>query len=167
MTSFMLSQLLAGLAFGLDLAAFQFARRHLSLTMLAASTSLLALHFWLLAEPGAAGMMALAACRYLTAIVTRRRRWMWGFIAMIGLCGGLTWQSLLSGLPLAGSLLMTVAAFQHHASTLRLLTLFGSACWLLNNYLIGSPMAVLMEGAFMLSTFHSWWRLNRQALAAS
>lgn len=167
MTAFALSQLLAGVAFGLDLAAFQFTRRSVSLTVLAASTSLLALHFWLLAEPGAAGLMVLAAGRYLTAIFTTRRRWMWGFIAMTGLCGWLSWQSPLSALPLAGSLLMTFAAFHHRAGALRLITLSGSVCWLANDILVGSPMAALMESAFMLSTLHSWWRLNRQALTAA
>lgn len=160
MTAFIISQGLAGLAFCLDLSAFHFSRRALSLAVLATSTSLLAVHFWLLAQPGSAGLMALAACRYLTAILTTRPGWMWGFLFAAGLCSLLTWHSALSALPLAGSLLMTFAAFRRQAGSLRLITLCGSACWLVNNIVIGSPMAALMESAFMLSTLFSWHRLK-------
>lgn len=164
MTAFIFSQGLAGLAFFLDLAAFHFTRRAVSLAVLALSTSLLAVHFWLLAQTGAAGLMALAACRYLTAILTTRPGWMWGFLIAAGLCSLLTWHSPLSTLPLAGSLLMTFAAFHRQAGSLRLITLCGSVCWLINNIVIGSPMAALMESAFMLSTLWSWRRLKRKPL---
>lgn len=160
MTVFIFSQGLAGLAFFLDLAAFHFTRRAVSLAVLGISTSLLAVHFWLLAQPGSAGLMALAACRYLTAIRTTQPGWMWGFLAAASLCSFLTWNSALSALPLAGSLLMTFAAFHRQAGSLRLITLCGSACWLVNNIVIGSPMAAMMESAFMLSTLFSWQRLK-------
>lgn len=163
MTMFIFSQGLAGLAFFLDLAAFHFTRRAVSLAVLATSTTLLAVHFWLLAQPGAAGLMALAACRYMTAIVTTRPGWLWGFLAAASLCSAVTWDSALSALPLAGSLLMTYAAFHRQADALRLITLCGSTCWLVNNIVMGSPMAAMMESAFMLSTLCSWQRLKRQA----
>lgn len=166
MTAFIFSQGLAGLAFFLDLSAFQFTRRAVSLAVLATSTSLLAVHFWLLSQPGAAGLMALAACRYLTAIVTTRPGGLWGFLGVACLCSALTWDTALSALPLAGSLLMTIAAFHRQADALRLITLCGSVCWLVNNIVMGSPMAALMESAFMLSTLCSWRRLKRKPLPA-
>ncbi len=161
MTPFFLSQILAGLSFGLDLLAFQFIRRQCSLLTLACSTSLMAFHFWLLGENSACGLMALAASRYLLAIVTTSQRVKGGFLCASVLCSGLTWQHPTDIFPLAGSLLMTIAAFQPTAAGLRLITLGGSLCWLINNVLAGSPMAIVMEGTFMLSTLVSYWRLKR------
>ncbi len=166
MTPFFLSQILAGLSFGLDVLAFQFVRRQRSLQTLACSTSLLALHFWLLGEVSACGLMALAACRYLLATVTTSQRVKGGFLCASVLCSVLTWQHATDIFPLAGSLLMTVAAFQSTATGLRLITVSGSLCWLINNILAGSPMAIVMEGTFMLSTLVSYWRLKRGAAVA-
>lgn len=161
MSLFFLSQLLASASFILDLLAFQFSRRACSLLILACSTSLLALHFWLLSENSASGLMALAACRFLVAIFTTRRELKWGFIAASVFCSLLTWQHLADALPLAGSLMMTFAAFQSDAAKLRILTLGGSLFWLCNNILAGSPVAVAMEATFMLSTLMSYRRLKQ------
>jgi hypothetical protein len=160
MNLFFLSQLLACGSFTLDLLAFQFSRRAYSLIVLACSTSLLALHFWLLNENSASGLMALAACRYLVAIVTTRRRLMWIFLGGAVLCSLMTWQHPVDVLPLVGSLTMTLAAFQPDAMRLRIFTLSGSLFWLINNILAGTPVAVAMEATFMLSTLISYWRLK-------
>ena len=121
----------------------------------------LAFHFWLLGESSACGLMALAASRYLLAIVTTSQRGKGGFLCASVLCSGLTWQHTTDIFPLAGSLFMTIAAFQPTAAGLRLITLGGSLCWLINNVLAGSPMAIAMESTFMLSTLVSYWRLKR------
>lgn len=113
MNLFLLSQLLACGAFILDMLAFQFSRRVVSLILLACSTSLLTFHFWLLDETSASGIM-------------------------------------------------TLAAFQPDAGRLRILTLVGSLFWLSSNILAGSPVAVAMEAAFMVSTLISYWRWVRK-----
>ena len=162
MNLFLLSQLLACGAFILDMLAFQFSRRVVSLTLLACSTSLLALHFWLLDETSASGMMILAACRYLVATLTTRRALKWSFLGASVVCSLMTWQHPADVLPLAGSLMMTLAAFQSDAGRLRILTLVGSLFWLSNNILAGSPVAVAMEATFMMSTLISYWRWVRK-----
>ncbi len=161
MNLFFLSQLLACGAFMLDVLAFQFSRRAVSLMLLACSTSLLALHFWLLDANSASGMMALAAVRYLVATLSTRRALKWCFLGTSVLCSLMTWQQPADLLPLAGSLMMTFAAFQPDAGRLRILTLVGSLFWLSNNILAGSPVAVAMEATFMMSTLISYWRLKR------
>ncbi|TDQ18078.1 inner membrane protein [Raoultella sp. BIGb0149] len=158
MNAFIFSQLLAGMSFLLDISAFHFQRRAATLSLLAGSTTLLALHFYLLEQPGAAGLMLIAACRYAVAIVTLSRRAMWGFMLGSLLCSAGLWQSLENILPLAGSLLMTLASFQKQSEKLRGYTLCGSLCWLLNNVVVGSPVAVMMELAFSGSILAAWWR---------
>jgi len=158
MTPFLLSQLLASISFILDLSAFHFARRTTTLKLLALSTLLLAVHFWLLGHASAALLMLLATCRYLLATVSVHPRLCGLFILLALLCSVLTWDGLLSLLPLAGSLLITVAAFQTDGRRLRLFTVSGSLFWLVYNGLIHSPVAVLIEFAFLSSTLISCYR---------
>lgn len=158
MNVFILSQILAGISFLLDISAFHFQRRAMTLSLLTSSTSLLAIHFYLLDQGAAAGLMIIAACRYAIAIVTFRRWVMWGFMLASLLCSVYLWQNLWSLLPLMGSLLMTFASFQKQSGKLRGYTLCGSLCWLLNNVLVGSPVAVMMELAFSGSILAAWWR---------
>jgi len=161
MSPFVLSQCIASLSFALDLTAFHFRQRHTSLRLLALSTGLLALHFLLLQQSGAAGLMLLAAVRFLTATWSTRREWCWLFCTLAVIFSLATWQMSRDVFPLAGSLLLTLAAFQSHPASLRLLTALGSLCWLINNILVGSPVAVLMELAFMVSTLISYLRFNK------
>ncbi|MFZ4832348.1 YgjV family protein [Rouxiella sp. Mn2063] len=161
MSPFVLSQCIASLSFALDLTAFHFRQRNTSLRLLALSTGLLALHFLLLEQSTAAGLMLLAAVRFLTATWSTRREWCGLFCALAVIFSLVTWQMPRDVFPLAGSLLLTLAAFQPHQTTLRLFTALGSLCWLINNILAGSPVAVLMELAFMASTLISYFRLYK------
>lgn len=158
MTAFLISQVLAGISFMLDISAFHFRRRAITLSVLACSTSLLALHFYLLQQPVAAGLMAIAACRFAVAILTRHRWVMWLFMAVSVICSAYYWQGLSNLLPLAGSLLMTFASFQGKTGKLRVYTLCGGLCWVLNNMIVGSPVAIVMEIAFSGSIALAAWR---------
>ena len=158
MTAFLLSQILASVSFALDITAFHFHRRTQTLTVLACSTGLLAWHFYLLQQPVAAVLMAIAACRFAIAVVTLRLWVMWGFMVVSIACSAYFWQGIASLLPLMGSLLMTFAAFQGQSTRLRGYTLCGSVCWLLNNIMAGSPVAAVMELAFSGSILLAAWR---------
>lgn len=158
MTAFLVSQILASISFILDISAFHFRRRATTLSVLACSTSLLALHFYLLEQTVACGLMAIAACRFAIAIVTLRLWVMWLFMAVAILCSAYFWQGPTNLLPLAGSLLMTFASFQGKSHKLRGYTLCGSLCWVLNNVMAGSPVAIIMEMAFSASILLAAWR---------
>ncbi len=71
---------------------------------------------------------------------------------------GLSFNQWLDLLSLAGSLLQTRAAFCRNDKRLRELMFVGSGCWLLNNILLGSPMAVLMESVFIGSNLLGYYR---------
>jgi hypothetical protein len=51
-----------------------------------------------------------------------------------------------------------VAAFQEDDRRLRQLMIVGTSFWLLHNYLIGSPTAVLMEVLFISSNLAGYYR---------
>lgn len=161
MTPFLLSQLIAGGSFVCDLIAFFLPRRVATLRLLALSTCLLAVHFALLDQKSASVMMLLASLRYLIATWSTNRKIV-GFFCLTALfCSVLTWRNVIDLLPLAGSLLMTLAAFKQDEVKLRLYTLAGSLFWLTNNLLCHSPVAAMMEFAFISSTLVSLYRLYR------
>lgn len=166
MTLFAVSQLIATGAFILDITAFFFTARTNTLRWLACSTLLLSAHFILLMQWSSAILMFIAACRYLTATQTRHGSAMWFFMALSVVCSIFTWQRLMDLLPLAGSLLHTFAAFRQHFLALRLFTVAGSICWLINNLLCHSPVAVAMEASFLLSTLISCFRVQKRAQGA-
>ena len=69
-----------------------------------------------------------------------------------------TYAGLISILSCTGSVFQTVAAFQKDDKHLRLLMLVGTSFWLMHNYLVGSPTAVLMEVLFISSNLIGYYR---------
>lgn len=162
MTAFMLSQIIASISFCSDLVAFYLPKRVYVLRTLAFSTFLLSLHFLLLDKYSAAAMMLLACIRFLVATRSTDRRLVYFFLIAALVSCALTWQGIADLLPLGGSLMLTFAAFQINDSRLRLFTLMGSLFWIANNIVAHSPVAILMETTFFLSTLVSLLRLRWQ-----
>ncbi|ARJ41906.1 hypothetical protein B1H58_07620 [Pantoea alhagi] len=165
MSVFMLSQLIAGGSFVCDLVAFFLPGRVAVLRLLALSTALLAAHFALLEQKSAAAMMLLASVRYVIASRTTNPAIAGSFCLIAIICTILTWRNAIDLLPLAGSLLMTLAAFKQDRVKLRLYTLAGSLFWLTNNLLCHSPVAAMMELTFISSTLVSLYRIYRTRLS--
>lgn len=158
MNPFMLSQCLVALALLCDLAAFQCRVRHRVLGLLALSCSLNAAHFALLGYWPAVGLLLVAALRFAVGVRVRGRGWMLGFMALSTLVACLGYQGPLTGLTLAASLLQTWAAFCPDDRHLRRRMVLGTLCWMGNNLLVGSPVALLMESLFLLSNLVGYWR---------
>lgn len=159
MTAFMLSQIIAAISFCSDLIAFYLPKRVYVLRTLALSTFLLSVHFLLLGQHSSAAMMFLACVRFLVATRSTDKRLVYFFLlAALASCA-LTWQGSTHLLPLGGSLMLTWAA---NDIRMRLFTMGGSLFWITNNIVVQSPVAILMETTFFLSTFVSMVRLQRR-----
>lgn len=77
--------------------------------------------------------------------------WLGVFIlAMIG-TGILTWQDAWSLLPIAGSILSTVAMWMKNGKQIRLISLFVGPCWLIYNLIHGAYTGALNELLAMAS----------------
>lgn len=159
--TFLLSQLLVSLALLLDLLSFQLRHKQQTLLCLALSCLLNAGHFLLLSQPNAALLLLLASCRFLTSAVFPSPRWHRFYLLLAP--ATLLWlgSTPLAWLATAANMLQTHAAFQTGARKLRYWMLAGTLCWLLNNALLGSPVAVIMEGFFAASILLSLWRQRR------
>ena len=158
MSLFLWSQLVVSLALLLDLLSFQLRDRRRILACLALSCVLNAGHFALLGQWSAASLLLLASVRFLVSIWLVRSILMWFFMGLACAAVLATYQGPLALLSLSGSLLQTRAAFCQDDRLLRRWMLLGTLCWLANNLLVGSPVAALMEGLFLVSNLVGYYR---------
>ena len=151
MTPFLWSQVVAGCAFLCGLASYQFRQRRLVLLCLTCLAALNAVHFLLLDRPTPAVMMLFTASRYITAIYTQRRRYLYLFlaIAMVGVVA--TYDGPLSLLSLTAVLCGTIGSFHASDRIMRICFMCGNSCWLIHNLLSMTPVATFMEASFLTS----------------
>ena len=161
MSTFVLSQILAGLAFALGMASFQFKPRRLILLCLVGSTLLNSSHFLLLDKPGPATLMLLTGIRFLVAMSTKNRSFMYLFLLITLVSFLLTFKSSLSFLALLGSFVGVCGSFQPTDRGIRLFFMAGNLTWLIHNILAATPVAALMEAAFLTSSIVGYWRFCR------
>ncbi|AQS37906.1 Bacterial inner membrane protein [Shewanella psychrophila] len=158
MSAFAISQVLIAIAIIFDLISFQFKQRKKILTCLCISGILISSHFFLLEQWTAAILMLLASIRYLVTVFSHSKSWMMFFLAASSLVTLVTFSGILSLISFAGSATQTCAAFCPNDQRLRQMMLIGTSIWLLNNTLIGSPTAVLMEVLFIGSNLLGYYR---------
>jgi len=157
-SAFILSQLLIIIAIGSDLASFQFKNKAKIVCCLCISGVLITLHFVLLQQHTAAALMGVATLRFFTSLFTSAKVMMLLFATLSVLITAFTYVDSVTIISCCGSLLHTVAAFCKNDQRLRQWMLLGSIFWLLHNYLVGSPAAVLMEILFLASNLVGYYR---------
>lgn len=162
MSAFMLSQCLIAIAIVFDILSFQFKQKQKIVACLSVSGVLITSHFALLEQWTATALMLLATIRYFVTIFSHSKRLMFIFLSLNTLVMMLTFSGMLSLLSFAGSSIQTMAAFCQSDRRLRKLMLIGTSIWLINNTLVGSPAAVLMELLFIgsnLIAYHRYYGL--------
>ncbi|MDC5807814.1 YgjV family protein [Vibrio europaeus] len=158
MDVFFLSQVLVAIAICFDLMSFQFKDRKKIVACLFCAGVLISTHFALLSEWTAASLLGVATLRYLVSIFSTSSILKYVFCSASVLVTGATFTGLTSIIGCMGSVLQTLAAFQENDRRLRELMIIGTALWLLHNYLVGSPTAVLMEVLFISSNLFGYYR---------
>tara|TARA_B100001059_G_scaffold43554_1_gene35701 strand:- start:197201 stop:197734 length:534 start_codon:yes stop_codon:yes gene_type:complete len=157
------SQLLVAIAFGSGIFAFWQQQRSAMLKFWFISAVLNASHFGLLGQYEAALFVSLTAIRFLVAALYPRQCWMLLFMAGATLILLTTYSSPLNLLPYAAAMLGTFGSFLTRVGRVRLCMALGASIWILHNILVGSPVAVLMEIAFLLSNLMGFLRARRLA----
>ncbi|MGB2147676.1 MAG: YgjV family protein, partial [Vibrio toranzoniae] len=69
-----------------------------------------------------------------------------------------TYSGVVSVLSCLASVFQTLAAFNKDDRRLRELMIIGTSFWLIHNYLVGSPTAVVMEVLFICSNLVGYYR---------
>ena len=164
MSAFVLSQLLIGVAFLIDLASFQFRERCYVLMCLAAAACLIGVHFWLLDAYTAAFLGFLAALRFITALFSRSPLLLMLFLGVVLVNAVLTWVGVMSLLATVGSLISTTAAFLHSDRGFRIMMMIASLFWIAHNAVAQSPAAIALESFFLLSNLVGYYRHHLRGL---
>ncbi|WP_261905381.1 YgjV family protein [Vibrio fortis] len=158
MTPFLLSQILVAIAICFDLMSFQFKERKKIVTCLFFAGTLISSHFILLEQWTAASLMLIATVRYLVSVFSTSVKLKYLFCAASIVSTSITYTGLVSLVSCLGSLFQTVAAFNKDDRRLRELMIIGTAFWLIHNYMVGSPTAVVMEVLFISSNLIGYYR---------
>ncbi|GIC78999.1 YgjV family protein [Moritella sp. F3] len=158
MSLFFISQVLVAIAICFDLMSFQFKERQKIVACLFCAGVLISSHFILLEQWTAASLMVIATVRYLVSIFSTspKLKYLFGSASLIATV--LTYSGLISVLSFLASSFQTVAAFNKDDKRLRELMVVGTSLWLVHNYLIGSPTAVIMEALFITSNLVGYYR---------
>jgi len=158
MSAFAISQTLVGVAICFDLLSFQFKERGKIVACLFCSCLLISTHFMLLGHWTAAGLGIVAAARFLSSLFSTSKKVMAIFLFLTIATSIVSYEGILSILSCTGGCLGTVASFCKNDKRLRQLMFVGTVCWLIHNYLAGSPAAVIMEILFISSNVVGYFR---------
>jgi len=157
-SAFLVSQILAGLAFLFGVASFQFKPRKVVLLCIFFCAVFNASHFLVLERYSVATLIFINSIRFLVAAYWPSQRWMWVFISLVIVSFSFTYEDAISLLGLAAALIGTVGSFKHTDREIRVYLMWVSAFWVVHNLLVGSPVAVLMEACFLFSNYVGWRR---------
>ncbi len=166
MNSFLISQVLAAVAFTCGAISFQFKKRRTVLLWLCASALSNACHFFVLGRAGAGTLYVIMGIRVFTAAFTTDRRLMFVFLGLILAGFALSYERPLDILALFGSALATYGNFQATDRKVRLYYMACAVTWMTHNIISGSPVAVLMEITFLVSNVIGYRRIYRTAMKA-
>jgi hypothetical protein len=151
MSDFLISQLLALATLVCGMAAFQFRQRVLILRLWCVAAIFGAAHFWFLGAVEASMLVGVTALRFFVSSLTIDRRMLYLFLALA--VGGFAWtyQSPVSVLALAATLVGTYGSFHGSDNAVRYSMIAAEVFWLVHNIIVWSPVAIFMEVLFFSS----------------
>ena len=107
-------------------------------------------HFVMMGALVAAFGCGISAIRSYASTKTQSTPVMLFFIAMLWVMGVPQLEHYYEILTIFGSSVATYALFKMQGITMRLLVMFNSFCWIINNFLLGSIGGTLMELTFIM-----------------
>ena len=167
MSAFLVSQILVGFVFLLDLASFQFKKREITLSVITVGASINAVHFYLLGQDTAALVMAVGALRLAVSIFSSDKRLMYVFLVLILSLGLWTYDGLEDVFSIFAITMATIAAFQIDGKRLRQFWGVASLSIITHNIMIFSPAGIALEVFFLGSNLVSYWRFYLRKQSAS
>ena len=161
---FLISQAFAGIAFLCGTYSYQLSDRKNVLLCWSLCALLNSLHFAILGELTPCVITLITGSRFFLAQRTNSRGIFFFFIFASLFAGYLTYERPINLIPIGTSLIGTTAVFFGSNATLRLALGACSTLWLYHNIVIGSPVASVMEGVFLLSNLVGYIRLRKRWL---
>ncbi|MGI9291426.1 MAG: YgjV family protein [Gammaproteobacteria bacterium] len=166
MTPFLLSQILATCTLITGMVAFQLPERTHILRGWCLAALFAAAHFFVLGSVEAGVLILVTALRFMISSFTTDKRLMYLFMALAVGGFALTYQTPVSWLALAATLIGTWGSFYGTANAVRYSMMSTELIWVIHNLLVWSPVAVVMEVLFFTSNFIGWLRHRRVATSS-
>ena len=161
---FSLAQLTGYVAFLLGLVSFLQKDDRRLRALIGTQAFSYAVHFLLLGSRAAAAASLVTSGRAFVSLYTRSPYVAGAILATNVTLGFLTATSAVGWLPVAASCSGTIAFFFFEGIALRLILLFATSCWLVNNLVLGSIGGTLLElviGAANTTTCYRLWRASK------
>lgn len=156
--TFLASQVFAGIAIISDIFSFQFKERKKIIIFFIISAICIALHYFLLERYVGAFLITLWVIRFFVAYHKTQRYWIYIFIFLFGCTTVFFYKDVYDIVIFAATTFITVGVFQKDDRHLRLLLMCGTSLVVLYNFLIFSPVGVLLESIFLISNFVWYYR---------
>ncbi len=157
-TAFYISQLCAFLALISDIASFQYKKREAVLVCIIISATLNALHFWLLGRLVAFSMVSVGIIRFIISYFYTDKRLMYLFFSIFAAITFYFYKSPVDLLMFFAISLINFWVFQKKDRFLRLFIMPWTSLVILYNFLIGSPMGMVLEAVFLGSNIVGYYR---------
>lgn len=158
MSSFLISQLIAGGALTAALLTFQFKRNSHILVAFAVMSSLISLHFYVLGEYTACAIVALSVVRFITSIFTKHRVFMYIFLALTVAVGWFTYAAWYNLIAIAAGLLGVTATFQKEDKRLRTIMMSSNATMALHDAIVWTPVGIAVDLTVFVSGIIGYYR---------
>jgi len=158
MSFFLLSQILVTIAIIFDFLSFQYKARKKTYLCLIISASLICAHYFLLGNVAAGTLVALTVLRFIVCYYTTDKRFLLLFMGLNVISIFFTYQSAIDLIIFTGSMIFMIGNFQKNNKLMRILMVIGTSLVLSYNIIIASPMAVVLEGLFLISNFIGYYR---------
>lgn len=155
---FFLSQILVAIAIIFDCLSFQYKARKKTYLCLIISALLVCIHYFLLGNVAAGTLCAVTVLRFIACYYSTDKRLLLLFMGLNVISIFSTYQAAIDLIIFTGSMIGVTGNFQKNNKLMRVFMMIGTSLVLSYNIIIFSPMAVVLEGLFLISNFIGYYR---------
>lgn len=156
--AFFASQLLAGAAIIADICSFQFKERKKIIIFFMIAASCIVAHYFLLERYAATAVVTIWIIRFFVAYHSTWEYWKYIFIVIFAVTTLYFYKDIYDILIFLAMSLSTIASFRKDDHSLRLFMMAGTSTTIVYNYLVFSPVGILLESIFLLSNIVGYYR---------
>ena len=155
---FILSQILVSIAMIFDLLSFQYKEKKKTFLCFIISASLISLHYFLLFKIAAWVIVFLSILRFITCYFIANQKYLYLFISLNTVALFFTYKGVYDLIIYVWILFIIIWNFQKNNKDMRRIMMIWTSIVILYNFIIYSPMWVVLEWTFLLSNIIWYYR---------
>ena len=157
--AFFASQVLAWIAIIADIFSFQFKERKKIIVFFMIAATCIAAHYFLLERYAATAVVTLGIIRFFVAYHSTWVYWKYIFIALFAVMTYVFFKDWYDIFIFLAMSITTIGVFQKDDRPLRLLMMGGTSTTIIYNFLVFSPIGILLESIFLVSNIIGYNRV--------